>query len=65
MRAAAQIIPAFIPGVGEWYIGARVALGMSQILPSVGKTLESFIGTDIGEPIFNRLEAWDKALSFS
>lgn len=65
MRAAAQIIPAFIPGVGEWYIAVRVGLGMSQILPSVGKTLESFIGTDIGEPVFNRLEAWDKAFSFS
>jgi len=46
MRAAAQIIPAFIPGVQEWYIGARVIMGMSQILPMVGKVFDSFAGLD-------------------
>jgi len=51
--------------VGEWYVGARVALGMSQILPAVGKTIESFLGTDLGGPLFNYMEAFDKALSFS
>lgn len=65
MRAAAQIIPAFIPGVGQWYIGARVGLGLSQVLPAVGKTLESLSGLDFGSSIFNKLEAWDKALTFS
>ena len=65
MRAATQILPAFIPGVGEWYIGARVGLGMSQILPAVGKTFESLTGIDTKNSLFNRIEAWDKALTFS
>lgn len=65
MRAAAQIVPAFIPGVNTWYIGARVGLGMAQILPAVGKTLDSLVGIDTKNSIFNKLEAWDKALSFS
>jgi len=65
MRAATQILPAFIPGVGEWYIGARVGLGMAQILPAVGKTFESLTGIDTKNSLFNRIEAWDKALTFS
>jgi hypothetical protein len=65
MRAAAQIVPAFIPGVGEWYIGARVGLGLAQILPTVGKAFESLIGINTEDSLFNKLEAWDKALSFS
>ena len=65
MRAAAQIVPAFIPGVNTWYIGSRVILGMSQILPAVGKTFESLTGTNLGTPLFNYIEALDKTLSFS
>lgn len=65
MRAAAQIVPAFIPGVNTWYIGARVGLGVAQILPAVGKVFESITGTDTKNSLFNKIEAWDKALSFS
>jgi hypothetical protein len=65
MRTAAQIVPAFIPGINTWYIVARVGMGLSQILPAVGKTIESFTGIDTENSLFNKLEAWDKALSFS
>ena len=65
MRAAAQIVPAFIPGVDVWYIGARVGLGLAQILPAVGKTFESLSGIETENSLFNKLEAWDKSLSFS
>jgi hypothetical protein len=65
MRAAAQIIPAFIPGLNTWYIGARVGMGLSQIIPAIGKTFESITGTNIGTSLFDKLEAWDKALTFS
>jgi hypothetical protein len=65
MRTAAQIVPAFIPGVNTWYIGARVGLGLSQILPAVGKTLESLTGINTENSLFNKIEALDKTFSFS
>ena len=65
MRAAAQIIPAFIPVVNTWYIGARVGLSALQILPTVGKMLAGITGYEADTPFLNKMEAINKALSFS
>jgi hypothetical protein len=34
-------------------------------LPAVGKTFESLSGIETENSLFNKLEAWDKSLSFS
>ena len=59
-RAAAQVIPAFIPGVNEYYIGARVALSLADVLPAMGKTI---LGSD--NKALSKLEAFSKATTFS
>jgi hypothetical protein len=38
---------------------------MAQILPAVAKSLESITGINTENSIFNKIEAFDKALSFS
>lgn len=59
-RAVAQIAPVFIPYVGEVYIGSRIALSMSELLPTVGKI---FLGND--NEFLSKIEAINKATSFS
>jgi hypothetical protein len=65
MRAAAQIVPAFIPGVNTWYLGARVGLGLAQILPTVGKMIAGIGNSNLDNSILSDIEALDKTLSFS
>jgi len=60
MRAAAQIVPAFIPGVAPIYIGGRVILSLSELIPTIGKI---FAGSN--NEFFSNLEAFNKAMSFS
>lgn len=60
-RAVAQIAPAFIPGVGEVYIGLRVLNSMSELVPTLGKIL-SF---DSDNKLFSWMEGFNKATSFS
>jgi hypothetical protein len=65
MKSIVKVAPALIPTIAPWYIGARVGLGLSQILPAVGKTLESLTGIDTENSFFNNIEALDKTFSFS
>ena len=60
-RAVAQIAPAFIPGVGEIYIGLRVLNSMSELVPTFGKIM-SF---DSNNKLFSWMEGFNKATSFS
>lgn len=59
-RAVAQIAPVFIPYIGEVYVGSRIALSMSELLPTIGKI---FLGND--NEFLSKIEAINKAASFS
>ena len=60
-RAVAQIAPAFIPGIGEIYIGARVLNSMTELIPTFGKIM-SF---DSDNKLFSWMEGFNRATSFS
>ena len=60
-RAVAQIAPAFIPGIGEIYIGLRVLNSMSELIPTFGKIM-SF---DSDNKLFSWMEGFNRATSFS
>lgn len=60
-RAVAQIAPAFIPGIGEIYIGLRVLNSMSELVPTLGKIL-SF---DSDNKLFSWMEGFNRTTSFS
>lgn len=59
-RAVAQIAPAFIPYVGEAYIGTRIGLSMAQLMPTIGKI---FTGND--NSFLSKMEGVNKAFTFS
>ena len=59
-RAIAQIAPVFIPYVNTAYITARVGLGLSEIMPTIGKI---FLGSD--NELMSQIEGWNKAFTFS
>lgn len=59
-RAVAQIAPVFIPYVNTAYITARVGLGLSEIMPTIGKI---FLGSD--NELMSQIEGWNKAFTFS
>ena len=59
-RAVAQIAPVFIPYVGEVYIGTRIGLSMSQLIPTIGKI---FTGSD--NSFLSKIEGINQAFSFS
>ena len=59
MRTVAQIAPAFGP-TAPYYIGARILLSMSELIPTIGKI---FTGSD--NQIFSKMEAFNKMWSFS
>lgn len=59
-RAVAQIAPVFIPYVNTAYLTARVGLGLSEIMPTIGKI---FLGSD--NELMSQIEGWNKAFTFS
>ncbi len=59
-RAVAQIAPVFIPYVGEFYIGSRIAISLGELIPTVGKI---FTGSD--NEFLSKIEGINKAMSFS
>ena len=59
-RAVAQIAPVFIPYVNTAYMAARVGLGLSEIMPTIGKV---FLGSD--NELMSQIEGWNKAFTFS
>lgn len=59
-RAVAQIAPVFIPYVNTTYMAARVGLGLSEIMPTIGKI---FLGSD--NELMSQIEGWNKAFTFS
>lgn len=59
-RAVAQIAPVFVPYVGEVYVGTRILLSLSELIPTIGKI---FSGSD--NEFLSRIEGINKALSFS
>lgn len=60
VRSAVKVIPAFIPGVAPWYIGARVALGFADVMPKLGKMV---VGSD--SPVLSEIEGFAHSLGFS
>lgn len=66
MKAVAQVAPAFIPGVGEWYIGSRVLLSMAEVIPAVLNSVGGVAGgIGVNNPVTNWLQGVNKAASFS
>ena len=59
-RAVAQIAPVFVPYVGEVYIGTRIGLSMTQLIPTIGKI---FTGSD--NSFLSKIEGINQAFSFS
>ena len=60
VRNATKVVPAFIPGVAPWYVGARVALNTVDMLSKLGKI---FTGSD--NPTLKGLEGFTSSLAFS
>ena len=62
LRAAVKIVPAFIPGVNSYYLGARVALNAGDLFAKLGKMA---IGTEGTVPdMLTKLEALNQTTSF-
>lgn len=64
-RAVAQIAPAFVPGMGEIYIGTRVGLSLMQLLPTISKTFTGLFTESSDNSFLSSLEGINKAFSFS
>ena len=60
VRSAIQVVPAFIPGVNTWYIGARVAMGLADLATTAGKMM---VGND--SSLLNNMDGYFSSLSFS
>lgn len=60
VRGAIQVVPAFIPGVNTWYIGARVAMGLADLATTAGKMM---VGND--NSLLNNMDGYFSSLSFS
>ena len=60
VRATMKVVPAFIPGVAPWYIGARVVLSLGDLVPKLGKM---FGGRD--NPTLSTIEGFAHTFDFS
>ena len=60
MKNAIKVIPAFIPGVNSWYIGARVGMNVVELL---SKSAKMFAGTE--NKTLNDIEGYIDSLGFS
>lgn len=60
VRDAIKIVPAFIPGVNTWYIGARVATALADLAATAGQMI-----TDGNSSLFNGLDGYFDSLGFS
>ena len=52
--------PAFIPGINTWYVGARMAMNLTELMAKMGKV---FGGSD--NPTLSAIEGYIDSLSFS
>lgn len=60
LKNAVKVVPAFIPGVNTWYLGARVLLNIADLSAKTGKI---FLGDDV--PVLNLVEGISKSTDFS
>lgn len=60
LRDAIKIVPAFIPGVNTWYIGARVAMAIAEMASVGGQII-----TDNQSNLMNNLNGYFKSLDYS
>lgn len=68
MKTALTMGPLLIPGVGPVYGAIRASIATAQILPILGKTLDSIISGDKETEIdstLNRLESWTSRFNSS